>query len=573
MVASPEWLMALATVADGRRASELESETLDFKDFTRAPEPEALRTLLTTTLCLANHRGGSVVVGVADKESGPEAIVGTDFDPQEIREYIHSNSRPRLLVDVRVAHHGDVRLVVVKVPESTQVHADTKGRAPRRVGTDCHSMDPAEQQALSEARVNYDWTSRRSTDPEDIDPNALAAVRLRLSRSTRAERRGLGNLRDSDLLAALGLVDGQGSLLVAGSLFAGRDAVSVDYIYRPTTSGEPEQVAKIRAPLVVVYEQISELIRLRRKVTPVNLPDGQQLQVEDFPEAAAREALSNALLHRDYRLEGPVVVDHSPSVLVITSPGRLVPGVSPENILTHPSKPRNRTLADAAAVVELAEEVGGGVDRMYREMVRAGGSLPQITEGMDHVRVALVGTAPNVNIARYVGTLSDETRNDTDAMLVLLRLCTVKTITAESIAGYLQRSVDEAESSLRHLASDQVGMLERTRQTVNRRHPTYRFTEETIKALGTAIPYARHTSSQIDAKIVNHLREYDHLSNQTVQNLLSVGMSRATAILADLSRRKIIKKLDGPKRGPGVQYGRGSAFPAAPQRRRRPRTT
>ncbi len=68
----------------------------------------------------------------------------------------------------------------------------------------------------------------------------------------------------------------------------------------------------------------------------------------------------------------PVHVDHSPQVLVVSSPGPLVGGVTPENILTHPSKPRNPGLARAARTVGIAEEVGRGVDRIVREMIRSG---------------------------------------------------------------------------------------------------------------------------------------------------------------------------------------------------------
>ncbi len=101
-------------------------------------------------------------------------------------------------------------------------------------------------------------------------------------------------------------------------------------------------------------------------MTPVNLPDGQQIQIEDFPTLAAREALANAVIHRDYHLREPVNVIHSPDLLVVTSPGPLVSGVTPDNILTHPSKPRNPCLMTAARILGLAEEVGRGVDRMYR---------------------------------------------------------------------------------------------------------------------------------------------------------------------------------------------------------------
>src|SRR5437763_2387523 len=88
-----------------------------------------------------------------------------------------------------------------------------------------------------------------------------------------------------------------------------------------------------------------DLIWARRNVTPLTLPNGQQIEIADFPEVAVREALSNAVLHRDYRLQHPVNIEHSPSGFVVISPGPLVGSVTKENILTHASTPRNPALA------------------------------------------------------------------------------------------------------------------------------------------------------------------------------------------------------------------------------------
>ena len=168
---------------------------------------------------------------------------------------------------------------------------------------------------------------------------------------------------------------------------------------------------------------------------------------------------------------------HSPSVLAMTSPGPLVSGVTVENILTHPSKPRNRTLAAGVRTLELAEEIGRG-DRMYREMIRTGRPTPTIDASFDQVRVVLVGSAPDVNIARYVAQLDPVVRDDTDAMLVLLKLCGFRTVNATAMRPLLQKTIDESEASLRYLASDHVGMIEPTRQSARAAHPTIGFAKK-----------------------------------------------------------------------------------------------
>lgn len=157
-------------------------------------------------------------------------------------------------------------------------------------------------------------------------------------------------------------------------------------------------VERLVAPLVMAFDEAMKLIWARRNVTPLTLPNGQQIEIADFPEAAVREALSNAVIHRDYRISQPVNLEHTPSAFVVISPGPLVGSVTSDNILTHASTPRNPVLARAARLLRLAEGTGRGVDRMFREMIRAGQDPPVIEEGIDYVRVLLAGGAPRTSV-------------------------------------------------------------------------------------------------------------------------------------------------------------------------------
>jgi ATP-dependent DNA helicase RecG len=554
--------MALAQVSGGTFARELESSTLDFKEEGRSRE-DTLRELASAALCFANASGGALVVGVADKQAGAAAFVGTALDALVLRKRIHELSVPPLLVEVEERMQAGVRLLVIFVPQSFDIHADPQGRAPRRLGRDCLPMSPREQALLREERQDIDWSahpSGRSLD--DVSSAALAAARQGLTAFT-DERRKYAQLRDRDLLSALGVLSPTGELLRAGELLfcPTNNAPALLYQYRQTPGGEPRAIERINTPLVLAFERVLTQVHARRNLTPVSLPNGQQIDIADFPEVAVREAIANAIIHRDYHLAGPVVVEHSPEVFIVTSPGPLVSGVTPENILTHPSKPRNPTLARAARLLGFAEEVGRGVDRMYREMIRSGRSIPRFEAAFDQVRVLLVGGAPNTQIARFVAQLPEQERDDTDTMLILFRLCSSRTITAMDMAPLLQKTVDEAEASLRRMASDAPPILEATRQTLRRAHPTYRLRGEVLKALGSAVSYQRRTMDEIDRKVIAHVREYGKVTNRTLQNFFDVGVQRARDILADMVHRQLLVKISTQQRGPLVEYGPGPKFP------------
>jgi ATP-dependent DNA helicase RecG len=560
MVLPPEVVDSLEAVWAGHRtAAEAESQILDFKE--DAPsERDSYREMAETCLCLANTDGGWIVQGVRDGGTGPGAFLGTQLDPEVLRARVRDLTRPALDVVPCEEQFRGTRLIVVAVEPSEEFHSDTRGRAPRRYGRECHAMDPVEQRRLREGRTRFDRSAQVAAEHR-LSSQAFDVARRLLRASLSPERRALALLSDEDLCRALGVLDDRGTYRGAARTLLGEDGSSVVYQYKDTPGGEPRQVERLIGPLLVVHERVMELISAHRRLTPLTLPTGQQLQIEDFPELVVREAMTNALIHRDLAVDLPVVVEHSPNVMAVVSPGLLVAGIEPTNILTHPSKPRNPLLANACRVLELAEEIGRGVDRMYREMVRTGRPTPEITSESGYVRVALTGGAPDLHIARYVAQQPDSFRDDTDAMLVLFRLCSVRTINAGSMSTFLQKSEHETEASLKYLASDQVGLIEPTRETIRRIHPSYRFRPEVVRALGTAVPYARQTSSDAEQRVIAHLREYGRVTNATVQNLFNVKVDRANQILRDLRDRNIIVRTSEATRGPSVEYGTGPAFP------------
>lgn len=576
MALADEATKALQKLLSGARASDLETATLDFKRQKAGSVDDTMRDLAEAAMCFANSQGGVIVVGVDDKASGAAALVGTTLEPLDVQRRIHQLTKPPLLIQPEERFEEQHRVLLLLVPESPEIHADPKGRATHRVKTDCEPMGPGDYERIQERKSGVDWSSKRSERPTSaVAPEAMITARSALA-ILPDDRKKLSKLSERDLLTALGVVSPDGSVLLrAGELMFCQPAAGqasepvIVYQYRATPGGDPRDVQRLDMPLVRAAQRAIELVTGRRIMTPITLPNGQQLEIADFPEAAIREALINALVHRNYSRKGPVVIEHSPEVLVITSPGPLVAGVTLENILTHPSTPRNPALAKAMRTLGYAEEVGRGVDRIYREMIRAGRAPPRFEAASDHVRVTLVGGAPNSQIAKFIAELPEDEQDDTDTLLVVFLLCAQKTITAENLAPVLQKNRDEAEATLRRLASDRVGLLEPTRQSIRLARPTYRLRNESLKALGQAVSYQRRTIDDTDRKIVAHVREYGKITNRTVQNLFDVGMTRARAILKDLVLRQWLVKESQHERGPGVEYGPGPRFPASARGRRK----
>ena len=444
------------------------------------------------------------------------------------------------------------------------------GRAPRRIGKDCHNMSSAEQIRVREDKLGVDWSALPSDlRSADISSAALTLAREYLAQHPDRERSSLSRLQDRDLLRKLGAVREDGRVSNAGAVMFSdaRPAQGIVYVYRRTPGGEPTELKRLNGPSLLAYDEVMRLVSARRELTAVTLPRGQQIHIEDFPNRAVREILTNAVIHRDYHTQQPVRIAHSPQVFDVTSAGPLVAGVTPDNILTHESKPRNPLLARIARLIGLAEEVGTGIDRVFREMLSSGKDLPVIVSGIDQVKVTLAGGAPNTRVPLYVNQLPQEEREDVDALLVLFALCQKKTVHAEELAPLLQKPGRSVQGVLERLAQESVGMVEPTRGTIRWSFPRYRLRSEAMASLGTAVRYSRRLLDDLDRKIVAHVREYDKITNKTVRNLFDVDVYRSALILGDLVDRRILVRTTEHSRGPGVEYGRGPKFPRASRAR------
>jgi schlafen family protein len=181
----PTVLAALDAIYAGETADSQESDTLDFKQESRS-RADTEKGLVAATLCFANASGGSTVVGVRNKPGGPAAFVGTTLDPREVKQRIFEQTAPSLAVDVEAIEFRGSRLLVIRAPESPEIHADTQGRAPRRINTDCVNMSPAEQVRHREDRRAPTGRAQRASETSVMCLCARLRLRATCSPATRA---------------------------------------------------------------------------------------------------------------------------------------------------------------------------------------------------------------------------------------------------------------------------------------------------------------------------------------------------------------------------------------------------
>lgn len=564
----------LEALQSGVPAGQLEGARLEFKE-QDASIKRTLEIIADAVVCLANSEGGRIVVGVSDTPGPDGSIVGVSAQLTlgVAIKGIFERTRPSLSVPMDEVMLDGRRLLVITVPRGATFYANARGTSTRRVGTECLPFPPEQQRQAMAARGLYDW----SAEVTDSDLTALDADEMRRLRRllTGAGKEELARSDDRRILADLRLSDASDRLTRAGVLLVGReeairDAVpSYGYAYQFRQSAGAESTARFRGgrPILAGLERLLDAVEARQTIHPINVAGGVQLRIYDYPTSAVRELVVNALVHRDYENEGAVEVEHSPDRMTISSPGGLVFGVTPDNILTHPSTPRNRLLLEVVTSLQVAERTGQGVDRVYRELLRTGKQPPQYTDVGSRVGVLIEGGTGDDAFVRYVNNdLPPELAVDVEVLLALAYLREVRAVDATALASRVQRSPYEAQLVLERMAH--VELVEPTRRTARRPFPSYALAVDALSGMGRAVRYHRRYADAVDQKVVEHVREYGYITNQTLRRLFDLGVYPARDLLRDLRERGVLQKLDEKARGPGVRYGPGPDFPGQPTRER-----
>jgi ATP-dependent DNA helicase RecG len=168
-----------------------------------------------------------------------------------------------------------------------------------------------------------------------------------------------------------------------------------------------QQRIEFRKGFLGYVDEIWSAINLRNEV--LQYQEGFFVaDVPVFSELVIREAILNALTHRDYRLHGSIFVRQFPRMLEVVSPGSFPPGITPENILWRQS-PRNRRIAEASARCGLVERSGQGANRMFEESIKRGKARPDFT-GSDDYQVALTlrGEVQHPEFLRFLEKVGKE---------------------------------------------------------------------------------------------------------------------------------------------------------------------
>jgi len=366
-----------------------EDEHLEFKE---AKNRFDFEELVKYCAAIANEGGGKLILGVTNKR--PRRVVDCRAFESLERTKAGLTERLHLRFEIDEIEHPDGRVLVFHVPSRPiGMPIQYRGSYWMRAGEGLVPMTPDRlKRIFDEAGPDFSAEICAHAALSDIDPTAIQRFRAMWQRKSGNE--ALDKVTDERLLTDAELVvDGRltyAALILLGTRQAlGKYLAQAEVIfeYRSSEASIPSQQRKeYRQGFFLFDEDLWNTINLRNDIQ--HYQDGLFIwDISTFNEMVIREAILNAVSHRDYRLGGSIFVRQFPRKIEIISPGGFPPGITTENILWK-QFPRNRRVAEIFAKCGFVERSGQGVNRMFEVCIKESKPRPDF-RGTDEYQVSV----------------------------------------------------------------------------------------------------------------------------------------------------------------------------------------
>ncbi|WP_285275798.1 ATP-binding protein [Halopseudomonas bauzanensis] len=539
-----------------------ETLTVEFKsDRSKLPD----RDLIEALVCLANAEGGTLWLGVED-DGTPTGLHAEHRLLEGLAGMVAARTSPSLSVQAEAVEVDGVTVARIRVPKAHGEVATTSGvylrRRVKHDGTpECVAMLPHERASRASSFGLIDVSAQPVAGATLADLDPLERERLRQAVQQFGGDRVLLELDDEALDGALMLTarqaDGSRVPTLTGLLLVGRETSLRQLV--PTHEFAFQVLAQqaVRFNEFRRFPLLKALDWLETNFRPYNPEEELQVGLFRVPVpkvdmGAYREAVANALIHRDYHRLGAVHVRLEDEALVVSNPGGLVDGVTLANLLVTEPRPRNPTLADAMKRIGVVERSGRGVDKIFRGMLKFGRPAPDYSyTTAQSVVLRLPTTEADLEFRRLVVEHERATNNELpiDSLIALAALRSTKRVTADELAGQIQRDTASAKRTLEALS--EAGLVEAHGST---RARSYTLSASLYQAVGDKAAYTRQagfSSIQNEQMVLNFVRQHRQIKRADVMELCRLSTDQAA---------KLLKKMKD--NGAIVQHGknRGAVY-------------
>lgn len=363
---------------------QIEDRNLEFKKAEHSFSKD--KDLPDYCAALANEGGGKLILGV----NNDRKVTGTSVFEGTYNKLSHDLlTKIKIRVDVEELIHPMGRVLIFHIPHrpvSQAVKSTGDYHYPMRAGESLVEMDQLTlKKILNESDPDFSAQTVEGLKLDDLDDEAIANFKRRWA--DKAQRDDYRSFSSEKVLRATGLLTDNGLNIAALILFGKKQKLDellpgceIIFEWRQSEKKTAHDFRmNWREPFFKICDEIWETINARNIRTPFQ--DGLfQREIHAFSEKPIREAVLNAVSHRDYHIKSQsVFIKASPEAFVIESPGGLPAGITVENIL-HKRFWRNRCIAETFEKAGLVECSGQGMDDIFEYTIKEGKGLPSLSK-------------------------------------------------------------------------------------------------------------------------------------------------------------------------------------------------
>ena len=377
-----------------------ENSILEYKEsFDRNEIAEAIASFSTAN-------GGIILIGV--KKDGTPLGINCNEDEIQREVFDIKNNMNDNLPDVKVKfknHSPSKKIIILQINEGPKKPYGWKGIYYRREGSTNKKLNPTEISELNLQSRGRTFDSLKAKIYErdatigDLDEEKIKTYVEAFNSSRRNKKMiytTIGNfLHNSNLALVKGIKNA--SVLLFG--MDPQNAFPNSKINFLLYEGEIEDATQLKYKRLIqgdLISQINEIIELIKVYTEnkVVMKGFRRIEINQYPLEAIREAIINAVAHRDYSIfDSFITIRLFDNKLEITSPGGLIEGITLENIKQGGlSKRRNIFICQTLDNIGLMEQSGQGIKNIILALTNAGLKEPLITETNNFFKIEFYST-------------------------------------------------------------------------------------------------------------------------------------------------------------------------------------
>lgn len=347
-------------------------------------------------IAFANSIGGIIYVGIDDNGT-VQGINENDVNSMELkifnwlRDGIERNLTNFVKTELKVIDGKYVFLIKIDSATQKPYFLSDKGPKPSgvyiRVGNSIRQATFEEilQMQLESANINFELTR---SPVQNLTFSYIAdkfkAKNIEFCESKYKTLNFIGI--EGDYTYAAYLFSDQNELEIKCGKYIGIDRV------------EFESKKEFKGSILKQTDNILDYLNILNEVTVKFDGSPQRIEIPNYPKTALREAILNAMIHRDYMPTSNIKLEFFDDRLEITSPGTLLKGLSIEEVLNGTSKLRNPSITKVFEMLDYVEAYGTGFKRIFDAYSKFE-MIPEIIPMSNFFRIIM----PNIKYDKYDG--------------------------------------------------------------------------------------------------------------------------------------------------------------------------